>query len=40
MEQEMILELLEKLKDDPSWCEDEHLRAAIVSLTGLNLIEY
>ncbi|WP_279354796.1 hypothetical protein [Eubacterium sp. 1001713B170207_170306_E7] len=40
MEQEMILELLEKLAADASWCEDADLRAAIASLTGFNLIEY
>ncbi|MEG0379450.1 MAG: hypothetical protein RR614_13315 [Eubacterium sp.] len=40
MEQETILTLLEQLKKDPTWCEDEHLRAVIVSITGFNLIEY
>ena len=26
-----ITEMLEKLKDDPSWCEDENVRATIAA---------
>lgn len=34
-----IEEMLEKLKNDPSWCEDEQLRATIVGQLMYVIIE-
>lgn len=34
-----ISEMLEKLKNDPSWCEDEATRAAITAQLSNTIIE-
>ena len=39
MEQINILELLEKLRDDDSWCEDADKRAALVNRLIFFIIE-